>query len=83
MGAGATDRNSIHCRKVTIAGSKMTFWLMVTMLVGLLLCAAYQGGVSNMANNLLIEFAAHFAITVGSRVDGRSYLNIFKLNTDF
>jgi len=74
-GAGATDCNSIHRRKVRIAGSKVTFWLMVTTLVGLLLCAAHQGGVFNMTNNLLIEFAAHFAITVGSRVDGRTYPN--------
>lgn len=29
-----------------------------------------------MTNNLLIEFAAHFAITVGSRVDGRTYPNL-------
>lgn len=82
-GAGATDSNSIERRKVKIAGSKVTFWLMVATLIALLLCAEHQGGILNMTNNLLIEFAAHFTITVGSRVDGRNYLDLFYQIADF
>ncbi|BAZ53680.1 hypothetical protein NIES4103_63630 [Nostoc sp. NIES-4103] len=56
---------------------------MVATLIALLLCAAHQGGILNMTNNLLIELAAHFAITVGSRVDGRNYPNLFYQIADF
>lgn len=55
-----------------IAGGKVAFWLMVAILIGLLSFGVHKGGVENMINNLVIEFAAHFAITVGSRVEGRT-----------
>jgi hypothetical protein len=57
---------------VKIAGGKVSFWLMVAILIGLLYFSAHKGGAENMINNLVIEFAAHFAITVGSRVEGRT-----------
>lgn len=53
---------------------------MVAIVASLLFCAAYQGGVTNMTNNLLVEFAAHFAIAVGSRVDDRTSTEKFLEN---
>ena len=48
------------------------FLLVVLLTVSLFTFAAWQEGVIAMLNAVAVEFAVHFAIVVGSRVERRT-----------
>ena len=62
--AGATDRNGeINNRRS---------WFVLFVMVLLFVFAAWQEGVVAMLSAVAVEFAVHFAIVVGSRVERRT-----------
>jgi hypothetical protein len=63
-GAGASDRYSKINNLMTLVTLFVAF--------SLFSFAVWKGGVMNTMFAMAIEFGAHFAITVGSRVESRT-----------